>query len=62
MKIKAWIYFLLLIGGVLFIAVGEQWMQKEYALILGFVLLMFALYKISVSWKRGSDVEENEQE
>ena len=62
MKIKGWIYFALLIAGIVLIAFGEQWMQKEYALILGFILLMFAIYNISVSWKRPSDFEEEDED
>ena len=58
MKIKAWIYFVLVITGVIILSTGEQFMPEEYALSLGFILLMFGLYKVSVSWNRGKEDEE----
>lgn len=50
MKIKPFIYLLLVIAGALLMGLGERIMRQEYALCLGIVLIMFGLYKTSVSW------------
>ncbi|MCE2612639.1 hypothetical protein LVD13_06625 [Flavobacteriaceae bacterium D16] len=50
MKIKPFIYFLLIITGGLLIGFGGQIVLKEYAMIIGIVLIMFGIYKTSVSW------------
>ena len=61
MKIKAWIYFILIISGILILSTGKQFMPEEYALSLGFILLMFGLYKVSVSWNQGTKNEEQDE-
>ena len=58
MKIKAWIYFILIITGIIILSTGKQFMPEEYALSLGFILLMFGLYKVSVSWNRRTEDED----
>lgn len=63
MKIKGWIYFLSAILGIGFILSADAFIKKEYALSIGFILLMYGLYKISTSWKRNGDSKSNiEQE
>lgn len=57
MKTNQTIYFLLILLGAIIMGFGSEWMQKEYALSLGIVLLMFGVYKSSQSW-RGRDKEE----
>lgn len=60
MKIKQSIYFALLIAGFLVLAFGDHFMEKEVSLSIGFVLLMFAIYKISISWRRDKEAEEEQ--
>lgn len=57
MKTKRIIYFLLIITGALIMGAGESYMQKEYALSIGIVLLMFGIYKSTQIWSDGSDGE-----
>ena len=59
MKIKQPINFALLIAGLLILSFGDSFMQKEYALSIGFILMMFAVYKISVSWRSEKSDEED---
>ena len=59
MKINQSIYFALLITGLLVLVFGDFFVGKEISLSIGFVLLMFAIYKISVSW--GSDNKTDEE-
>ena len=40
------------------IALGEKFILKEYALSIGFILLMFGLYKISRSWQKSDPTNE----
>lgn len=61
MKTKRIIYFLLIITGALIMGVGESYMQKEYALSIGIVLLMFGIYKSTQIWSNGNDGETNEE-
>jgi cadmium resistance protein CadD (predicted permease) len=57
MKTKRIIYFLLIITGALIMGVGETYMEKEYALSIGIVLLMFGIYKSTQIWSDGNDGE-----
>ncbi|MEM7381690.1 MAG: hypothetical protein AAF361_10905 [Bacteroidota bacterium] len=61
MKTKQTIYFLLIIVGAVIMATGNRWMQKEYALSLGIVLLMFGIYKSSQSWGRSGNDNNTEE-
>lgn len=54
MKIKQIIYFLLIVIGALIMAFGPQFVEKEYALALGIIFLMFGIYKVSTSWKESA--------
>ena len=51
MKIKAWIYFICIIAGIIMISTAGNVIPKEYAYSVGIILLMFGLYMVSVSWK-----------
>ena len=53
MKTKRIIYFLLIITGALIMAAGESFMEKEYELSIGIVLLMFGIYKSTQIWSDG---------
>lgn len=57
MKTKRIIYFLLIISGALIMGAGENYMEKEYALCIGIVLLMFGIYKSTQVWSNRSDGE-----
>ena len=61
MKTKRIIYFLLIITGALIMGAGESYMQKEYALSIGIVLLMFGIYKSTQIWSNGNDGETTEE-
>ncbi len=50
MKTKRIIYFLLIILGAVIMASDTLFKVKEYALILGIVLLMFGIYNTSKVW------------
>ena len=52
MKIKPLIYFLLIITGGILVGFGGRIMLKEYAMIIGIILIMFGIYKTSVSWTK----------
>jgi hypothetical protein len=58
MKIKAGIYFLLIIAGVTALVAGEKFVQKEYAMSIGFILLMLGLYKTSRLMRPPEDEDE----
>ena len=60
MKIKAVINFILVLVGILAIFGGENFIQREYAQSVGFVLLMLGLYRISSSWKRSDNDDEDQ--
>ena len=60
MKIKPLIYFLLIISGGLLIAYGGQIVLKEYAMIIGIVMIMFGIYKTSVSWTKNETNKEDQ--
>lgn len=47
MKINGLINLLLVVGGAVIMAAGDQWMEKEYALSIGIVLLMTGVYRAS---------------
>ncbi|SMC82802.1 hypothetical protein SAMN05660703_2891 [Cellulophaga tyrosinoxydans] len=51
MKIKQIIYFFIILAGALVISFQSLFNTKEYALIIGIILLMFGIYKMSTSWK-----------
>ncbi|WP_297797097.1 hypothetical protein [uncultured Eudoraea sp.] len=59
MKTNRIIYFLLIIIGATIMATGDQWIQKEYSMSIGIVLLMFGIYKSSKVW---SNAEEHNTE
>lgn len=64
MKTKRIIYFLLIITGAVVMGAGENYMEKEYALCIGIVLLMFGIYKSTQIWgdqNNGNTTEEKEQ-
>lgn len=57
MKINGLINLFLVLSGALTMALGDRWMEKEYALSIGIVLLMIGVYRAS----RGSGkLPENE--
>lgn len=58
MKTNQAIYLILLLLGLLIVTLGDQFIQKEFAWSIGFVLMMFSIYKISVSWRTERDKEE----
>lgn len=49
MKNKKRVYFACILLGAIFAAFGEKVVAKEWALLLGFVLLMFGLYNSALS-------------
>lgn len=49
---------MLIIVGGLIAALGDQIMEEEFALSIGFVLLMFGLYKTTQLWSSGQNGEE----
>ncbi|MCM4168959.1 hypothetical protein DHD08_14830 [Arenibacter sp. H213] len=59
MKIKRTIYLVLVIIGGLIAGYGDKFMEEEFALMIGFVLLMFGLYKSTQLW---SSVQLDERE
>ncbi len=61
MKIKPLIYLLSIIAGALLMGMGDRIMRQEYAMSLGIVLIMFGIYKTSVSWGNGN-TESKEKE
>ena len=62
MKIKAWIYFICIIAGIIMISTAGNVIPREYAYSVGIILLMFGLYKVSVSWKpKNMGGDENER-
>jgi hypothetical protein len=50
MKIKRTFYLVLILLGAGIAGLGDRVMQEEYALSIGFVLLMFGLYKTTQLW------------
>ncbi len=58
MKTKGGIYFIPIILGIVIMTFGEKYILREYALSLGFILLMFGLYKVSRSWRKNDSAEE----
>jgi len=52
MKTNRIIYFLLIIAGALIMATRDLWVQKEYAMSIGIILLMFGIYKSSKVWTK----------
>jgi hypothetical protein len=52
MKTNPIIYLLLIIAGAIIMATGDQWVQKEYAMSIGIILLMFGIYKSSKFWTK----------
>lgn len=55
MKIKQIIYFLLIVSGAIIMAFSDSFKIKEYGLVIGIILLMFGIYKMSTSWKDSND-------
>tara|TARA_R110000868_G_scaffold331576_1_gene592539 strand:+ start:113 stop:301 length:189 start_codon:yes stop_codon:yes gene_type:complete len=62
MKIKQIIYFFLIVAGALVISFQNLFETKEYALIIGIILLMFGIYKMSTSWKENNDFTKDSEE
>ncbi len=58
MKIIHAIYFIMLLTGFCALAFGDTFMPEEIAWSIGFILMMFAVYKISGSWGSGQKEEE----
>lgn len=52
MKTNPIIYLLLIIAGAIIMATRDQWVQKEYAMSIGIILLMFGIYKSSKFWTK----------
>ncbi|GBF19872.1 hypothetical protein GQ41_0531 [Arenibacter algicola] len=50
MKTKRTFYLVLIVAGALIAGMGDHIMQREYALSIGIVLLMFGLYKTTQLW------------
>lgn len=64
MKTKRIIYFTMILTGAIIMAAGENLMQKEYALCIGIVLLMFGIYKSTQIWQPPNppnDKQKNDQ-
>ncbi|MEB8329633.1 hypothetical protein OO009_09715 [Flavobacteriaceae bacterium KMM 6897] len=61
MKTKRIIYFLLIITGAVVMGAGENYMEKEYALCIGIVLLMFGIYKSTQIWSDQNDGKTTEE-
>ncbi|MEH6680896.1 MAG: hypothetical protein V7724_10140 [Sediminicola sp.] len=55
MKTKRIIYFLLIMLGAVAMAMGDRYVQKEYALCIGVVLLMFGIQGSISSWNIGGE-------
>lgn len=64
MKAKRTIYFILIVTGALVMGFGKNYMEKEYALSIGIVLLMFGVYKSTQVWSdsRSEEVEDDGDE
>lgn len=62
MKTKRIIYFSLIIIGAFIMGLGDNYMQKEYALSIGIVFLMFGIYKSSQVWNIGNTNNASETE
>ena len=50
MKTKRTFYLVLIVAGALIAGMGDHIMQREYALSIGIILLMFGLYKTTQLW------------
>ncbi|WP_047419676.1 hypothetical protein [Cellulophaga sp. Hel_I_12] len=63
MKTKQIIYLLFIITGALLMGFGPVYVEKEYALALGIIILMFGVYKASTSWTlKDQEIKEENHE
>ena len=62
MKTKQTIYLLLILMGAAVMAGGEQIVRKEYAYIIGLILLMFGIYKTSQLFSLPGTKEDEDSE
>ncbi len=61
MKTKRTFYLVLIVVGVVIASLGENYMQEEYALSIGFALMMLGLYKTTQLWSNDK-FEDKEKE
>ncbi len=54
MKTKRIIYFVMIVLGAFIAATGEIWIRKEFAMVLGMVLLMAGVYLSTRIWQPAS--------
>ncbi len=57
MKMKRNFYLILIGVGALIAGFGDGFMEEEIALMIGFVLMMFGIYKTTQSWSIGQSEE-----
>tara|TARA_R110002012_G_scaffold322105_1_gene555804 strand:+ start:8818 stop:9012 length:195 start_codon:yes stop_codon:yes gene_type:complete len=63
MKKKQIMYVSLIVIGALLMGFGPVYVEKEYALALGIIILMFGVYKASTSWTlKNQDIKEDTHE
>ncbi|MCV6631392.1 MAG: hypothetical protein OIF50_16180 [Flavobacteriaceae bacterium] len=64
MKISAFIYLMLIVIGGILIGISSDYQPKEYPMSVGFVLLMFGIYKTTqlVSRSRREQKEPTDDE
>lgn len=61
MKRKSTIYFILIVLGALIMGFGKHFVQKEYALSVGIVFLMFGIYKTTQTWSSENSKNESDE-
>ena len=62
MKTKWTIYLLLILLGAVIGSIGHWILKEEYAMMIGMVLLMFGLYKVTQLWSRGQENDDGNNE
>ena len=60
MKSKRIFYLVLIILGAVIAGLGDNVLEKEYALSIGIVLIMFGLYKTTQLWSSSTFSEDDE--
>ncbi|PXX23039.1 hypothetical protein [Arenibacter sp. ARW7G5Y1] len=59
MKTKRTFYLVLILVGAVISGLGDQYMEGEYALSIGIVLLMFGLYRTTQLWSIDQNKDED---
>ncbi|PCJ98307.1 MAG: hypothetical protein COA50_02025 [Flavobacteriaceae bacterium] len=62
MKTKRIIYFILIVIGALVMGFGKHFVQKEYALAVGIVLLMLGIYNTTQLWSGEINNKESDED